>query len=197
MTRTTFRAGLTVACLWALSGTVNAALISGFSLLPTPDLFASNLVVNYDGAGGLMVTGFAVSFDDGTGAVNVDPAEVFSLSATLDGAGNLLSGSFMAGSLLSGNLTDFGFNDGGGDPLQFLFDVTGGDLAAFYGSLGGINLGFSGFAGDWGSPFKNGGSGVADINGVVPIPAAIWLLGAGLLSLAGSRLASTRRRTGR
>jgi hypothetical protein len=96
---------------------------------------------------------------------------------------------------LTGNLTAFGFKDTGGDPLEFLFSVTGGDAAGLYGgigSIGGIILsGGTGFTGDFTMDFAGTGSAVADV-GPVPLPAAVWLFGAGLLGLVGIGRNSSR-----
>jgi hypothetical protein len=99
---------------------------------------------------------------------------------------------FNSGTLLTGTLTAFGFPDPGGDPLEFLFNVTGGDAAGLYASApGGIILSGTGFGGSFNVDFDNliggiqgTGSGAADV-APVPLPAAVWLFGAGLLGLVG------------
>ena len=105
-------------------------------------------------------------------------------------------GAANSGTLLTGTLTDIGFKDaGGGDPLEFLFSVTGGDLAGLYGGTGGIILTGTGFT-DWANyggntPF----SGMSDTFAVspIPVPAAVWLFGSALLGLAGFGRHSRRK----
>ena len=171
------------------------------TLLDTPDIVSSFIDVNYDATGDVFTaSGFALELDD-DGSV---PAEAisdgtFDLTANIDASGALNGGSFSiggtvpslgfnSGTLLTGSLTAFGFPDGGGDPLEFLFSVTGGDAAALYGgndSIGGIILsGGTGFTGDFMMDFSGDGTAVADV-APVPLPAAVWLFGAGLLGLAG------------
>jgi len=208
-TRTTFpslltgaRRGLLAAGL--LLGSVAQAAPLGLTLNDFPDIVSAFIDVTYNATSDtLNANGFAEELDD-DGSV---PAEAiaggsFSLTATIDASGALSAGSlsiggtvaslgFNSGTLLTGTLTAFGFPDAGGDPLEFLFDVTGGDAAALYGGgsiPGGIILSDSGFPGSFDSNFDNlvdgVGSGVSD-TGVVPLPAAVWLFGSGLLGLVG------------
>ena len=73
--------------------------------------------------------------DDTIGSNETIVTGVFDLSASIDSSGLFTSGSlnisgtvptlgFNSGTLLTGNLTAFGFSNFGGDPLEFLFDVT-------------------------------------------------------------------------
>lgn len=193
-----------VALLTLGAGSQAQAALLGLTLLDTPDIVSDFIDVSYDAStDSFTANGFARELDD-DGSV---PAEAitdgtFNISATIDGSGSLTSGSlsiggtvaslgFNSGTLLTGSLTAFGFLDSGGDPLEFLFDVTGGDAAGLYGSIGGIILGATGFGGNFTSDFDNlvggvpgTGSAVANV-APVPLPAAIWLFGAGLLGLVG------------
>jgi hypothetical protein len=187
-----------VAVLTLGAGSQAQAAPLNLTLLDTPDIVSSFIDVNYDAAGDTFsANGFALELDD-DGSV---PAEAitggtFDLTAFIDGSGSLSSGSltiggtvaslgFNSGTLLTGNLTAFGFPDLGGDPLEFLFDVTGGDAAGLYGAIGGILLtGGTGFTGDFTVDFLGDGSAVSNV-APVPLPAAVWLFGAGLLGLVG------------
>ena len=73
--------------------------------------------------------------------------------------GTIASLGFSSGTLLTGDLTAFGFLNAGGDPLEFLFGVTGGDAASHFGPVVGIRLSNSGFTGTFASNFKNTGNG--------------------------------------
>jgi hypothetical protein len=95
------------------------------------------------------------------------------------------------GILLTGKITNFGWTDTINmytsyyQIFDFTFDVTGGSLADIFGSHGGaIALsGQSGFGSEgWEVNFS--GEFVKVDNFPVPIPAAAWLLGSGLVGLA-------------
>jgi len=200
-TRSIHPAGATlplVAVLTLAAGSVAQAAPLNLTLLDTPDIVSAFIDVNYDaGSDAFTASGFALELDD-DGSI---PAEAitdgsFDLAANIDASGVLNGGTFSiggtvaslgfnSGTLLTGNLTAFGFPDLGGDPLEFLFSVTGGDAAGLYGSIGGIVLtGGTGFTGDFAFDFSGDGTAVADV-APVPLPAAVWLFGAGLLGLVG------------
>jgi hypothetical protein len=187
---------LVAVLIMGMSSLAQAAPLN-LTLNDFPDIVSSFIDVNYDAASDTFTaSGFALELDD-DGSV---PAEAiaggtFDLSATIDAAGNIAGGlltiggtvaslGFNSGTLLTGNLTAFGFPDLGGDPLEFLFDVTGGDAAGLYGSIGGIILGGTNFTGDFTKDFNGDGSAVANV-APVPLPAAVWLFGVGLLGLVG------------
>lgn len=119
----------------------------------------------------------------------------YSLTASLDGSGSLNTGSLLiqdgaSSTQLSGDLTAFGYLDdtvGNHDVFEFTFDVTGGALAGDYGSLGGIIIvtNSSSFSGDFGTAFA-ATSQSADTFAAVPLPAAVWLFGSGLLGLVAA-----------
>jgi hypothetical protein len=187
-----------VAVLTLGAGSQAQAAPLNLTLLDTPDIVSSFIDVNYDATSDVFTaSGFALELDD-DGSV---PAETitngtFNLEANIDASGALNGGTFSiggtvdslgfnSGTLLTGNLTAFGFPDLGDDPLEFLFSVTGGDAAGLYGSIGGIVLtGGTGFTGDFAFDFSGDGTAVADV-APVPLPAAVWLFGAGLLGLVG------------
>ncbi len=170
-----------------------------------PDIASTNILTTYapGGANNFLAAGSAVVYNDG-----VNPSSVilptlglpnWNISATIDNAGNASAGSLsitgllappVAGqggptnTLLTGTLSAFGFpGGGGGDPLEFLFTVTGGDLAALMGTPVGVILNGTGFSGSFDTAFT-GSSGTADTF-AVPIPGAAWLFGSGLLGLLG------------
>ena len=125
----------------------------------------------------------------------------YDILANIDDAGNLVAGliaiegtvpslGFNSDVLLTGVLTDFGFRPAGGDPLEFLFEVNGGDAAALYGGVGALagtkltNVG-AGFPGNFLNDFE--GSGFSTSN-TAPVPepsglVCVMLAGLGLLSL--------------
>jgi hypothetical protein len=191
-------------CVWsvtAISSLAQAAPLN-LTLNDVPDIVAQFIDVTYDAASDAFVaSGFALEIDDDG---SVPPEEIligtFDLSATIDATGTLIGGSltiggtvptlgYNSGTLLTGTLTSFGFPNVGSDPFEFLFDATGGDAAPLYGSgPAGVILSGTGFDGDFSSDFDNlsigPGSGIAVANvGVVPLPAALWLFGSGLLGL--------------
>jgi MYXO-CTERM domain-containing protein len=193
-----------------LAAPVRADLI-GVQLLPFPDIASAFIDVSYNAATDQFVaTGFATLFDD-DGSMppqDITPAGIFTITATVDGSGNATNGTLtisgtipglgIGGTLLTGALTQFGFLDGGGPVFDFLFSVTGGELADDYfqgvGTTVGVILsGVSGFNGNWGVSWNNlvngvpgTGSAVSD-TALIPAPATL-----ALLALAG--LAARRRR---
>jgi len=164
-----------------------------------PDIVSSFITVNYDPTSDVFTAnGFAQELDD-DGSVPAEAilAGTFGLTTTIDAFGVLSGGTltiggtvaslgFNSGTLLTGDLTALGFNNAG-DPLEFLFDVTGGDAFALYGGgslSGGIILSNSGFEGNWENSFTADATAASD-TGVVPVPAAVWLFGSGLIGLVG------------
>jgi len=190
---------LVVALIMGMSSLSQAAPLN--LTLSTPDIVSSFITVDYNAAtDSLTATGFANQLDDGgIGSPFNIAGGTFDLNASIDDSGTLSGGilgiggtiaglGFNSGTLLTGSLTDIGFNNAGGDPLEFLFDVTGGDAAGLYGSLGGIILTQAGFGGSWANSFSSGPfQALSDVGtvGVVPVPAAIWLFGSALIGLVG------------
>jgi len=130
--------------------------------------------------------------------------EAFSINATIDDTGTLVGGvpgddllvfgdvnlgglGSFSGVLLTGEITGFGFQDSGGttDFYDFTFTLTGGQLASLYSPTLGVSLTSeqSDFAGDFTADF--GGEAKGTLGAVIPIPAAVWLFGSGLLGLIG------------
>lgn len=197
---------LIVALALGANGPAQAALLN---LTPSPpDVFSSFIDISYDaGSDIFQADGFATTLDDdGIGAAEGIAGGLFSLNATIDQSGSLSGGTiaiagtvanlgFTSGTLLTGNLTDIGFADTGGDPLEFLFSITGGDLAGLYGGTGGVILSNTSFT-SWLNSFQNAPfAGVSDTFAVspIPVPAAVWLFGSALLGLAGYGRRSRRK----
>ncbi len=186
------------AALLSLAWNVQAAPL-GLTLADAPDIAVGFITVSYDAASDtLSAAGFALQYDGG-GAENTSTITggLYTLTATIDDSGNLLGGSFTisgtipslganSGTLLTGVLTDFGFNESGGDPLEFLFAPTGGDLAPLYSAESGIIMSFTGFGGSFTEDFENTGTGVADV-AAIPVPAAVWLMLSAMAGLIGIR----------
>lgn len=162
-------------------------------LPPSPDIVSQFITVDYAAATGtLSADGYALELADGVGGPEAIRGGTFGLHAILDDLGNLQAGGTLSiggtiptigansGTLLTGTLTSFGFRPVGGDPLEFLFEVTGGDLAGLYGELGAVILSGTGFAGSFASDF---GSGIMQsVSDTAPVPepsaALVFMLGA-------------------
>jgi hypothetical protein len=118
-----------------------------------------------------------------------------------------------SGTLLTANLTAFGFNGSAGTSIydNLLLDFTGirtgGDFGAFHGLKWNGHVNSSGLAtygGNWdlqAAPFTKsfsctGASGcLSTLDTFVPLPAAFWLFGSGLIGLFGVATRARKRRT--
>jgi len=188
---------VTMAGLFAATS-ANAALL-GLTLEPAPDIFSSFITVDYDmGTEMLTAAGFALNFFDGSD--NAIAGGTFSLTASIDNSGVLSGGSlvitgttagFNSGTLLTGSITALGFDDAGGDPLEFMLDITGGDLAGMYGLNGGIIMTNTGFnANLFTDNFSSGAMAASSDTGVpatVPEPEGLLLLSVALMGLVATR----------
>jgi hypothetical protein len=197
--------GLSALVLTVVSTQTSHASLLNLNLL-VPDIESGFIDVMYDASGDMFsATGFALAIDyDGIAPpdYNINNGS-FDLSASIDDFGSASSGSVaiggdipglgVMGSLLTGSLTDFGFQTGGGDLFEFLFTVTGGQLAADFGGIGAtigviLDANGSGFTGDWGLDFNNNGGmpgfglGVADTAFIPAPPALAVLLGVGFFA---------------
>lgn len=189
-------------CAWPViglaigfAGTAQGALI-GLDLLETPDVFSGFTDVEYTALSDqFSVTGESLSYDDdGIGAPETIVNGAYDIIATVDDAGAASGGSITIDgdipglgvpgpSLLTGTLVDFGFEDPpGGMIFEFLFEVTGGDLAPDYGGAGALfgvilDINSNVFDGTWLTDFAtSGGAGVSDAAPLVPGPSALALL---------------------
>lgn len=161
---------LILAASLILPGMVNAAVA-----LPALDI--QNLTGDA-GASFVALSSFDIDATAFTIITESDPVDIsnvaFTLTSTYNAGSGFFEGSFLVdgGSLLSGTFSNLMVIDIGAGSLQYLGDVsyTGGSLA------GGLTDG----------RFEGGASGinvVAKLGAVVPVPAAVWLFGSGILGL--------------
>ncbi|WJW74487.1 VPLPA-CTERM sorting domain-containing protein [Thiohalobacter sp. IOR34] len=182
--------GLALLCLTAGAQAAPLNLVTSW-----PDIQANDLDVSYTAATGSLSVQPSVTLlmdysQDGTAFTAISNPGL-SLSATVDASGSLSGGSFSISgdgtTLLSGTLLDFGYATlEGFATFEFLLNVDGGTLASDYGSRAGMILGglAQGFSGDFSQDFAINGM-MGDTKMVVPVPAALWLFGSGLLGLVG------------
>ena len=195
---------------------MSAAAQSALLELPNtwPDLQVGSLAVDYKTATGAFSVDHTDPDDfyfdpDGSGFMFVTSA-TYAIDAWIDSSGNLVSGTLnitgeisglgiiSSTTLLSGSLAAFGYQDSGSVDM-FDFEVTGlsGALAGYYGDrlyvlmssvANSIN-----FTGSFASDFTSSDSFIQANNlAIVPVPAAVWLLGSGLLGLVAVARRHTR-----
>jgi hypothetical protein len=183
-----------------MAGSARADLL-GLTLQDTPDIASRFIDTSYNATTDIFVAaGVALLFDDDGST----PAEdilngSFNITAEITALGQPVGGTLTVGgdvlgfgpSLLTGSLKAFGFQNGGGPIFEFVFTVTGGELAGpYFGGVGaqiGLILSGVGFTGSFGSNFDNlingipgTGSGVSDL-APLPAPGVLSLLGAALV----------------
>lgn len=121
-------------------------------------------------------TAFAIVFDVPSASINISN-QAFTLHGTNDGVSTLFSGTFnVAGGLLSGTFNDLTIAVLSSGSLDFAANLTylGGSLST--GLTGGRLEGIGSTA--------NLAAKLGPIT-VVPVPAAVWLFGSGLIGLVG------------
>lgn len=186
------RCVLVVCCLVVLGSSVTEGTLLNLIQRP-PDITSGFINVAYNaGTKVFSASGQAQAFEI-NGAAPPDytiSSGSFSLTATISNAGVMSSGSFTiggtitalganTGTLLTGNLNALGFPDVGGDPIEFTFTPTGGDLSGYYAAgPGGIILTSTSFPSTrFTIGFYNDGFGMADTFSGVPEPlTAVGLL---------------------
>lgn len=194
---TTFSASLNydyTAMCFGDSGTTSGACGTDNGLNGPSKVTYSGSVDTTNSFGVLTIAGTSMAVDNGSGLEGV--SGTYSLTANFTGAGlfdafgsgvdvNGSSSSFAGPDFLTAGLTDFGFaGDAGSLELLFAATFTSGSFAAG-GTLGGVHITSASALGDWQADW----SATANVNTAaltaVPLPAAAWLLGSGLLAFAG------------
>lgn len=205
-----------VLILLGMSGLVQAASLGLSQSYPDFVVSGLSYSFTADGDGGLLsVSGAPSSFTQVAGG-DQHPVSggAFSLQADIDAAGIVLSGSLDldgivrdlnnlpailydgtadTNGLLGGGLTTFGFSGSGSTGvLEFGFASIDGLINSTLGpfSTGGmiLSLSSSSFS-DFNAGLLNSnwtGNGYGDVFATVPVPAAVWLFGSGLIALLGT-----------
>ena len=193
-----------VMLLMGVLGATGQAAPLNLTLTSAPDIFSGFIDVTYTASSDqFLAQGFSLKYYDGT-ATNDIPNGDFNITATIDGAGVVSSGSLSitgtvqntiySGVLLTGNVSAFGFRNTGGDPFEFTFNITGGSLAPVFGAQVGLILeAHSTFNGSFAANFNNllggtpgTGSVTSDVAPVIPEPSTNFLVVlAGCLLLTG------------
>jgi hypothetical protein len=211
-----------IAVLILLGGNVYADLTS-LILQPTPDIFSGYIDVTYSASSNTFAaSGWTLAIANGSvdDPINFDEFGTFSISAAVNESGVASSGSLTltgqvlgygaTGPLLTANNLSF-FNSFFTDTLnptmdvgmfEFLFDVSGGEMANIFGGLGakvGVIIGYTAvgpdvtenqFTADFDNLFGNGpgyGSSVSDTANPIPEPATLSLLAFGAATLLRKR----------
>jgi hypothetical protein len=180
----------------------HGAFIDGFGLIDSPDIVSRFIDVTFDeSSDAFLASGFALDYDDGTPPNDSIIGGSFLITASIDDSGAATGGMLDIGgtigllgpSLLTGSLVDFGFDDAGGMLLQFVFEVSGGDLAGAYGGIGALvavnlDVDSDGYPAGWTKSWDNNdgvpgaGGGVSDTAPLIPAPPAAALLALAVLA---------------
>jgi hypothetical protein len=172
--------------------------------LTLPDIYSNSTgTYNYDSATDLFTctaTALTITFD-GTTSIPITIGS-YSLQFHVDNSGNFsggvtgydleiwgfftYNGRIYSGLLLAGEVTNFGWQDVPGPYalFDFTFHVTGGELASYFGGVGGdfFSSEKSNFTGDW--DVSHNGTKVKHDTAPVPEPTTILLFGLGIAGIA-------------
>lgn len=130
------------------------------------DIESTFITVDYNAtADVLTASGFAIDLTPPGSPSGSIVGGSFDINATINDAGIATGGAltiggtipglgFNSGTVLTGTLSAFAA--GAGDPLEFQFDVTGGDAAGLMGTAVEVTLTQSGYAGSFASNFTSG-----------------------------------------
>jgi hypothetical protein len=168
--------------------------------IPASGLFViagTTMALNPDGSGLIAVT-------SGPNGLSYNLTANFSSNGLFTGGTLLATGTtsdpaWQSGTIIDADLTNFGFS-GSGSAGVFEFEFNDpfmtGDMAAFWGGYSGViattfNMSPT-FTGDWDPSLDNNPafwqrsfSATGNVDTFVPVPAAIWLFGSGLVGLVG------------
>jgi len=217
-TRGIVRALAVVGALSLVASASHATLLN-LVLPENPDLYIAYVSMNYTASTTLFEaigqTDTYIDPDNNYNQINDLPA-TYDLKAYITSAGQLTNGTVtilgdtdydnIPETLLTGNLSlgyegaGFGASTGVNSHFEFLFTITGGDLASVFGGIGaggGIVFfpdGGSTFTDSWTSDFHNGGAGYADNAPAVPEPSTclLFVLGVAMCVATHRRHKHTR-----
>jgi hypothetical protein len=170
---------------------------AGASATTTFPALELNPVAISSDSSGINMSGLApyILSDPSTILLDLVPDLSFSLTSDALGTGTLL---IDGGAALSATFTNLTIVHTFGGVVDWNADLTyaGGTLAGSL-TIGRVEGGFNGINGFTmgqsllGQTFT-GSNGIAKVGAVVPVPAAVWLFGSGLLGLAGIARRKTR-----
>ena len=150
-------------------------------------------------------TFFPVSGGNYNLTANFDSSGIFT-GGTLLATGTTSDPAWQSGTIISAGLTAFGFSgNGAAGTFEFEFNdpAMTGDMAAYWHGYSGVIASTTNmspaYTGDWDPSLNNNPnfwmqsfSATGNVDTFVPVPAAVWLFGSGLVGLAG--FARRRRR---
>jgi hypothetical protein len=176
-----------VLTLAMLSYSVGSKAASLGLTLYDPDITSQYLSTNYNATTDLL------TIDGGAGFGNtidgLDIGATFTLVADISAGGILNSGTINISGYIEGDLLELGYENNGGQVLEFTFNPTGGSLLPDYlGNNGGIILSVTGYNdNDFNTDFTGNAAATFGNTAPIPVPAAVWLFGSALMGFFGFR----------